>query len=215
MSSYLTALQNKTLIHPAENESADVSARFERTDNQLVELVLAGDAEAFEQIFDRHKRLVAIIANRYFRRPEEIEEIIQISFTKAFSELGGFRGRHDRSLSSWLARISSNACLDMLRSQARKPERLNCDLSEIEADSLLAFTAVDSADAENIILDRDLMEKLLGGISADDRILLQMLYAEEMSVADIAEVFGWSKSNVKIRAWRARAAVRKVLRKFL
>src|SRR5258708_33633123 len=208
MSSYQTALQNKTLINRVNDESAVAPLRVERTDKQLVDLVLAGDGLAFEQIFDRHKRLVAIIANRYFRRPEEVEEIIQISFAKAFTELGTFRGRYDRSLSSWLARITSNACLDALRSQKRKPERLTCDLSDQEVESLLELTAVDSDATESAIQDRDLTEKLLARIPEEDRALLQMIYAEEMSVADIAEAFGWSKSNVKVRAWRARAALR-------
>lgn len=215
MSSYPTALQNETLIHRVNSEADDVPVRGLRTDNQLVELVLAGDGTAFEQIFDRHKRLVAVIASRYFRRQEEIEEITQISFAKAFVELGGFHGRHDRSLASWLVRITSNACFDTLRSQRRRPERLNCDLSETELESLSELTAVDSTHAENAILDRDLTEKLLGKIPVEERILLQMLYAEEMSVSDIAEMFGWSKSKVKIRAWRSRSALRKVLRKLL
>ena len=215
MSSYQTALQNETLINRVNDESAVERLRAERTDNQLVDLVLAGDEAAFEQIFDRHKRLVAIIATRYFRRPQEIEEIIQICFAKAFAELGTFRGRYDRSLSSWLARITSNACLDTLRNQKRKPERLTCDLSDQEVESLLELTAVDSQHAENAIQDRDLTEKLLARISDEDRALLQMMYVEEMTVADIAELFGWSKSNVKIRAWRARLALRNVLKKFL
>ncbi|MEO7658578.1 MAG: hypothetical protein ABIV48_03095, partial [Pyrinomonadaceae bacterium] len=80
MSSYPTALQNETFIQRAEDDLADLPLTAERTDNQLVDLVLAGDGTAFEQIFDRHKKLVAIIAGRYFRRPEEVEEIIQISF---------------------------------------------------------------------------------------------------------------------------------------
>ena len=58
-----------------------------RTDNQLVELVLAGDTAAFEQLFDRHKRMVAGLASRYFRRPEEIEELVQTAFAKAYMEL--------------------------------------------------------------------------------------------------------------------------------
>ncbi len=215
MSSYQTALQNETYIHRADDETADVPVYVERTDNQLVDLVLAGDGFAFEQIFDRHKRLVAIIAGRYFRRPDEIEEIIQISFAKAFTELKSFRGKYDRSLSSWLVRITSNACFDTLRSQKRKPERLDCDLSEAEIDSIVKLTADNSLIAEKSLLNRDLTEKLLARISDEDRILLQMIYSEEMSVADIAEIFGWSKSNVKIRAWRARSAVRKVLRKLL
>ena len=215
MSSYPTAIRDETLIQRAETDAANTHVRAERTDNQLVELVLGGDHFAFEQIFDRHKRLVAIIASRYFRRQDEIEEIIQIAFAKAFAELGNFRGVHERSLASWLVRITANACFDTLRSQKRKPETLTCELSEAEVSSLLELTADDSRAAEKNLLDRDLTEKLLAGLPADDRTLLQMMYAEEMSVGEIAEVFGWSRSNVKIRAWRARTALRKVLRKIL
>lgn len=86
MSSYQTALQKENFIHHADDMSVETRVCVERTDNQLVDLVLAGDGYAFEEIFDRHKRLVAIIANRYFRRPEEIEEIVQIAFAKAFTD---------------------------------------------------------------------------------------------------------------------------------
>ena len=215
MSSYPTALQNKTFATRVEMEVADSAVCVERTDNHLVELVLSGDGFAFEQIFDRHKRLVAIIASRYFRRHDEIEEIIQISFAKAFAELGNFRGLHDRSLASWLVRITANACFDTLRNQKRKPETLTCELSDREVESLLQLTADDSRAPEKTLLDNDLTEKLLARIRADDRTLLHMMYAEEMSVGEIADVLGWSKSNVKIRAWRARGALRKILRKIL
>lgn len=215
MSSYQTALQNESFIHRVDDEPVDVLAHVERTDKQLVDLVLAGDGGAFELIFDRHKRLVAMVANRYFRRPEEVEEIIQISFAKAFSELASFQGKYDRSLSSWLAKITSNACFDALRYQKRKPERLTCDLSEHEIESLLELTADNTRSAEKAVVDSDLTEKLLAGIPAGDRVLLEMLYADEMSVADIAEAFGWSRSNVKIRAWRARSALRKILRRIM
>jgi RNA polymerase sigma-70 factor (ECF subfamily) len=215
MSSYPTALHEDKLIQRSELDAMDDGVKAERTDRQLVDLVLDGDHYAFEQIFDRHKRLVAGVASRYFRRGEEIEEIIQIAFAKVFTELDSFRGVHDRSLASWMVRITMNACFDTLRSQRRKPERLNCDLSETEAEALLALTADASLAPENELLDRDLAEKLLSAIPEDDRLLLQMLYAEEMTTADIAEVFGWTKANVKVRAWRARGAARRVLRRFL
>jgi RNA polymerase sigma-70 factor (ECF subfamily) len=216
MSSYPTVLQNKTLItHRGDEDASDVPVNVERTDRQLIDLVLAGDGTAFEEIFDRHKRIVAIIASRYFRQREEIEEIIQISFAKAFADLGRFRGDHERSLSSWMIRISSNACLDTLRSQRRKAEKLDCELSDHEIEALLELTADNSRAAEQGLVDRDLTEKLLCGLGDDDRMLLHLLYAEEMSVTDIADVFGWSGSKVKIRAWRARVALRKRLKKYL
>lgn len=214
-SSYPRVLPKQNIISHVEDHSADSSVRAERTDNQLVDLVLAGDAGAFEEIFDRHKRLVAVVSSRYFRRPDEIEEMIQITFSKTFKDLGRFRGDHDRSFSSWLVRITTNACLDTLRSQKRKAERLTCELSDAETESLLELTAVDGSRAESQILDRDLIEKLLALIAPTDRAILQMLYAEEMSLADIAEVLGCTRANVKVKAWRARAAVRKALKTIL
>lgn len=215
MSSFQTALQKENFIHRADERSTDAHVCVERTDRQLVDLVLTGDCYAFEEIFDRHKRLVAIVASRYFRRHEEIEEIIQITFAKAFAELESFRGDHERSFSSWLVRITTNSCFDALRSQKRKPERLTCDLSDAEVDALQQLTADTSMSAEKDLLDRDLADKLLAMIPEDDRLLLQMLYSDEMTTADIAKFFGLSRANVKIRAWRARSAVRKVLSRFL
>lgn len=215
MSSYPTVLKAKTLVHRVDHSTAEAPLRAERTDKQLVDLVLSGDNTAFEQIFERHKRLVAVIARRYFRRPEEDEEIVQISFAKVFVELGKFRGIHDRSLSSWLVRITSNACFDVLRSQKRKPEQLECDLTENETGSLLDLAAGYDSMAEQTVIDRDLVDKLLARVPNEDRILLRMMYAEEMSVADIGAALGWSTAKVKIKAWRARGALRKILKKYL
>jgi RNA polymerase sigma-70 factor, ECF subfamily len=215
MASYPTALSSDRIIQRPLEEAGDAHVSAQRTDRQLVDLVLAGDQTAFEQIFDRHKRLVAAISSRYFRRPEEIDELIQISFAKAYTEMGSFRGEHERSFASWLVRITSNACFDVLRSQRRKPERLNCDLSEWEADSLMELTADVSASVEQTLVDRDLSEKLLSGLPPEDRALLEMMYSDEMSVAEIADTLGLTKSNVKVRAWRARTSLRKVLRKIL
>lgn len=216
MTSYETALQNENLISRADEQTIDGAVRVARSDRQLVELVLAGDGSAFEQIFDRHKRMVAVVAGRYFRRPEQIEEIIQISFAKSFVELAKFRGLHDLSLASWISRITVNACLDTLRIQKRKPENLCCELSDGETESLVELAADSGTrSVESQLLDRDLAEKLLSRVGDEDRALLQMLYVEEMTVSEIAGLTGWSQSKVKIKAWRARNVLRKMLKKYL
>jgi RNA polymerase sigma-70 factor (ECF subfamily) len=214
MSSYPTALQDTTIAKRVE-ENAAAYARAEMTDKQLAELALAGEQFAFEQIFDRHKRLVAVVASRYFRRPEEVEEIVQVAFAKAFHDLTKFRGEHDRSFASWMVRITSNACFDTLRNSKRRPETLDCELSDREADAIQQLTADGSLAAERDALDKDLVAKLLSKLAPDDRALLHMLYTEEMSIAEIAETLGWTRANVKIRAWRARASLRKVVGRFL
>ncbi len=215
MISYPTALQNENAITRADEDVAHGAVRVTRSDSQLVELILSGDETAFEQLFDRHKRMVGLVAGRYFRREDQIEEMVQISFAKAFVELGKFRGDHELSLASWLSRITTNSCVDTLRSSKRKPEHLCCDLTEGELESIAAFPSAAIPNAEKLSLDRDLADKLLSRLPCEDRALLQMLYAEEMSVAEIAETTGWSQSKVKIKAWRARNAMRRVLKMFL
>lgn len=216
MSSIREAFQPEGILGYAGDEKAASGAvRAVRTDSQLIELVLTGDEIAFEQIFDRHKRTVARTAARYFQRPELIEEIIQIAFAKAFVELPKFRGEHELSLPSWLGRIAANACLDTLRSQKRKPEDLQCELTSGETESILDLTVATGQSSEQSLISRDLSQKLLAHLPEDDRALLQMLYVDEMSVAQIGELLGWSVSKVKIRAWRARHSLRKVLKKYV
>ena len=216
MTSIREAFQPEGILGYAGDEKvASGAVRAVRTDLQLIELVLAGDENAFEQIFDRHKRFVARTAARYFQRPEQIEEIIQIAFAKAFVELPRFRGEHELSLPSWLGRIAANACLDTLRSQKRKPEDLQCELTSGETETILDITAATGLSSEESLVSRDLSQKLLAHLPEDDRALLQMLYVEDMSVAEIGDLLGWSVSKVKIRAWRARHSLRKVLKKYV
>jgi RNA polymerase sigma-70 factor (ECF subfamily) len=72
-----------------------------------------------------------------------------------------------------------------------------------------------SRDAESAVISRDLANKLLARLSADDRIVLTLLDAEELSVAEIAVVMGWKVSKVKVRAHRARQSLRRVLGEFV
>ncbi|MGD9562883.1 MAG: RNA polymerase sigma factor [Pyrinomonadaceae bacterium] len=205
------ALQSETLIRPAEDDGLD-AFRAERTDAQLVEIVLCGDQSAFEELFDRHKRLAASVASRYVRRPEQVEEVIQTAFAKVFVELDRFRGENDLSFASWLARITSNTCLDLLRQQKRRPEDLVEDLAGVE---LRQTGIAHHRNTEDKVINRDLAAKLLSHVPADDRALLHMLYAEEMSMAEAAEQLGWSVSKTKVRAWRARHSLRRTLRRYL
>lgn len=206
-----TVLHNKFWALSAE--TSDESS-LELSDKILVERVLAGDETAFEQIFERHKRLVARVASRFFRQPAEIEEIVQITFTKTYFELKHFRSDGDSSLPGFLARVASNAALDVLRSRKRKAENFFSELDDGEKTSLIEILEGDDG-AENDFINRDLAEKLLSRLAAEDRAVLEMLDAEEMTVAEVSEITGWSNSKVKVKAHRARRALRKILKRFL
>ena len=140
---------------------------------------------------------------------------MQISFTKVYFELKNFQFKPDFSFGGWVGRITANVCLDILRSQKRKPEDLICELSSDEIEFLLTDTPVKEKTAENLLVERDLAEKLLACLEAKDQAILQMLYEEEMSVGEIAQITGWSNSKIKVRAFRARKLLRKILKKFV
>ncbi|MGH9945120.1 MAG: RNA polymerase sigma factor [Pyrinomonadaceae bacterium] len=186
-------------------------------DAQLVARVVAGDEQAFEELFNRHRRRVALVAGRFFRQREQIEEIVQESFTKAFFALGDFSNQQEASFAAWIARIAFNTCYDELRRIKRRHEDALGDVSEEEAVWLKEQVRDESAghDIESATIARDLAGKLLSRLSPEDRSVLVMLDVEGMSVSEIAEANKWSASKVKVRAHRARASLRRVLGKFL
>ncbi len=212
---YPTAWENDILMPRAESGSTEIQVCSDTSDNRLVELILTGDETAFEQLFERYKRLVAATGARYFQQPEQVEEIIQITFAKVFFELENFRGRHDFSLASWLGKIATNTCLNTLRTKKCKAESQLSDLSEIKINTFFAGAGRSGNDAEKSLVERDLADKLLSNLGTEDRALLQMLYVEEKSIGEVAGITGWSVSNVKVRSYRARNTLRKLLRKFL
>jgi RNA polymerase sigma-70 factor (ECF subfamily) len=186
-------------------------------DVELVARAVAGDETAFEELFNRHRRRVSLIAGRFFRQREQIEEVVQESFMKAYFALPDFTNQQENSFASWIARIAFNACYDELRRMKRRPESASGDMSEEEAAWLKAQLRAEGAgdDIEAAAVARDLAHKLLARLSPEDRLLLVMLDVEGLSVAEIGETNSWSISKVKVRAHRARASLRRVLERFL
>ncbi|HEU4391842.1 MAG TPA: sigma-70 family RNA polymerase sigma factor [Blastocatellia bacterium] len=184
------------------------------TDDSLVAAAGSGDGLAFEQLFERHKRRVARLAGRFFTESSGVEEIVQEVFVKVYFALGDYRPDDAASFSAWVNRITINACYDQLRKRKRRPEG-----SIVSDDFELAEMRVrlrgETGDAENTLIARDLATKLLARIKPDDRVVLTLLDGEEMPVGEIARVMGWTSSKVKVRAHRARAALRRVLSEFL
>jgi RNA polymerase sigma-70 factor, ECF subfamily len=188
------------------------------SDLALVNQASAGDEAAFEELFNRHRRRVSLIASRFFRQPQQIEEVVQESFTKAYFALSDFSNTQENSFAAWLARISFNACYDELRRMKRRPESTLSNVSEEESAWLKEhlLTATDAgSDIEATAVARDLATKLLSRLSPEDRLVLVMLDAEGMTVSEIAKSMKWSVPKVKVRAHRARASLRKALKRFL
>jgi RNA polymerase sigma-70 factor (ECF subfamily) len=187
------------------------------TDEALVDSIRAGDANAFEELFMRHRRRVARIIGRFFNRPERVDEIIQDVFAKVYFALGDYSADRGKSFSAWLSRVTINACYDELRRARSRPERSISDMTNDETVWLNSRMSSETAggNAESTAISRDLANKLLARLSAEDRLVLTLLDAEDVTVAEIAALTGWKTSKVKVRAYRARHALRRVLGEFV
>lgn len=187
------------------------------TDEALVESIRLGDEDAFEELFMRHRRRVARIIGRFFNRPERVDEIMQDVFAKVYFALGDYSADRGKSFSAWLSRVTINACYDELRRARSRPESSISDITSDEAVWLNSRLSSEDpgANAESIVISRDLATKLLARLSAEDRMVLTLLDGEDSTVAEIADLTGWKISKVKVRAYRARHALRRVLAEFI
>jgi RNA polymerase sigma-70 factor (ECF subfamily) len=188
-------------------------AASQNFDDILVERILAGDDDAFEQIVARHSRRVFAIARKFFRSPETVEDIAQETFVKAFSSLASYR--QGACFERWLARIAVNNCYDELRRRRKRSESLLADVTDDEAawiDSKLAGVSFDLhvGEGEREIAG-EIAEKLLAQLSPESRLVLVLLHAEEYSSREIAQMMGWTEAKVKTKAFRARHEMRRAL----
>lgn len=182
---------------------------MERSDAELIAAVLGGDAASFEPLVHRYLPRVFGTVRRYARRESEIEDIVQEIWLKAFQKLGSFRG--DAPFEHWLMRLAVHTCYDALRSHQRNRESTFTDLTKEEEDWLERFVK-DPADAgDHASAAQQLVQRLLERLSPPARLVIQLLEIEERSVKEISALTGWSVALVKVRAFRARAEMKKLL----
>jgi RNA polymerase sigma-70 factor (ECF subfamily) len=182
---------------------------MERTEAELIAAVLAGDAESFEPLVQRYSPRVFATARRYARRESEVEDIAQEVWLKAFGRLRSFRG--EAPFEHWLMRLTVRTCYDFLRGHQRNRESTFSDLTEPERDWLERFVTQPEAASENADAARLLVTRVLERLSPPAQLIITLLEIEDRSVKEIAALTGWSVPLVKVRAFRARREMRKVL----
>jgi len=170
----------------------------EPTDDRLIQSTLAGDDEAFAALVQRHKRRIFGIAARFTRNDHELDDLCQEIFIKAYRQLGKFRG--DAPFEHWLTRVGVRTCYDHLRKTRHDRDAVALDNIELPT--------TDNIEPRRA---REVLDFALAKLSAEERLVITLLELEERTVREIAELTGWSESNVKVRAFRARQSLKKIL----
>jgi RNA polymerase sigma-70 factor (ECF subfamily) len=186
---------------------------MEDEDHALVEMARDGHPHAFAELVARHKSRILAMASRFARNSHETDDLAQEIFIQAWRGLAKFRG--DAPFSHWLNRLAVRGCYQFLRRHRQRRER------EVSLDALASSSAgglpemasdpVDAARAESAADAARLLHSALRQLKPKDRLVITLLELEEKSVRETATLTGWSESNVKVRAHRARVRLKQIL----
>jgi RNA polymerase sigma-70 factor (ECF subfamily) len=184
----------------------------EVSDIEIIRRVNGGDTDAFAVLLERHKGHVCRIAKKHvpFHR---VEEISQDVFIRIFRSLGSFKG--EGGFRQWISKITVRTCYDFWRKEYRNRELPMSSLTDRHEDWLEVVTADSSGEAFERACRKkeagEVLEWALDRMTPEDRMVLELVHLEGLSGREVAELTGWSIANVKIRAYRSRNKLRKLL----
>jgi RNA polymerase sigma-70 factor (ECF subfamily) len=178
-------------------------------DPQLVQLVLDGDTEAFNDLVERHQSRAYNLCVRMLGDADAAADVAQDAFISAYKHLPSLRGE----FRPWLMRIVANGCRDVLRSQKRRPS-VSLDL-ERDDDDTPAMQLADTGDGpEAALMKRELQKTIAGALAEipdDQREVVILSDIQGLSYQEIADMTGINIGTVKSRLNRARSRLRELL----
>lgn len=176
------------------------------SDDELVARARQGDREAFDAIVDRHADHVYGICLRYFGNPHDAEDAFQAAFLACYRGLHAFRGR--AALSTWLYRVTTNACHDLARRRSRQPRTVPLDTQARPSHEPMDQAAVDRLAAAELQPD---LVAALALLDADQRHAVVLRDVIGASYDDIAAVQQVAVGTAKSRVHRGHARLARIL----
>jgi len=186
------------------------------TDAEIVSQVLDGDVNAFEPLLIRHRDLVFKIVAKHVPY-NDVEETTQDVFVRVYQSLPTFKGKSD--FRHWLSSIAVRTCYDYWRKAYRSGEMA---VSSLTARHQKWLEDVISEESEHLLNKKgaqkeamELLDWALGKLPAEDRTVLELVYLEGLSGKEAADLLGWSVAKVKVRSFRSRKKLQKLLTAFM
>ncbi len=179
-----------------------------------LDAVRRGDEEAARQLFHHLHPLVFKVVRSHLPKRMSDEDLAQTVFMKVFANLDQYSGR--APFEHWVSRIAVNTCIKALRAEMVRPEVRWADLSEDESDALDWLASTDAElQPDQSAGSRDLVERLLGALKPKDRLVIELMSLEGRSIEEVGQITGWNHAVIKVRAFRARAKLRKHLERLM
>jgi RNA polymerase sigma-70 factor (ECF subfamily) len=167
-------------------------------DGQDVRQSLNGDGDAYRRIIQRHQAAVARRLIRFSRDPRVLEELVHETFVQAYFSLPKYRSA--APLEHWLHRIAVRVGYRYWTS--RRDQR---QMQSLDGQAIAAPAAPDSP------ADREAIDAVLTQLPPRDRLVITLLYLEDHSIEQAAQLTGWTRTMVKVQAFRARRKLKKIM----
>lgn len=170
-------------------------------DALLVARVQRGESSAFDELVRKHQGMIAALLHRFAGRPADVEDLVQETFLRVHKALP--RWTPEQPFVHWLRRIAVNIGRDYCRARARRPIG-----EEMPSDDRLPATRGGDPSTQAALAE---VRQLLALLPPDDCTLLTLQYLEEIPLAEIADMLGWSLINTRVRGFRARRRLQQLL----
>jgi RNA polymerase sigma-70 factor, ECF subfamily len=179
----------------------------EQTDKQLVERAKKGDRRAFDLLVLKYQHKIFGLISRYIKDTDEIQDVAQEAFVKAYRALPKFRG--DSAFYTWLYRISINTAKNYLVARSRRPPGVDVDVADAEYfEGPSALKDIESPESHLFGEElQQVVQKAIRELPEDLRAALTLREFDGLSYEDIAEVMDCPVGTVRSRIFRAREAV--------
>ena len=176
-------------------------------DRENIKATLAGDGEAYARLISRYQDKIGTRMWHFTRDQGTWEELVQDVFVEAYTSLRGFKGK--APFGHWLNRIATRVGYRFWKKRDTTNQTFHLDESTEHKFAAPTSASEDISPKEAA----DLIHTQLAQLPPRDRLVLSLIYLEQASIAEAAQLSGWSQSMVKVQAYRARKKLKRLLEK--
>ena len=184
---------------------------YKISDSDVIKRVLSGEKELYEILLRRNNQTLYRVIRSYLKEAEDIEDIMQNTYLKAYEKLYQFK--HTAKFSTWLIRIGINEALARLKTKGRFLT-LHKSIDNSIHDKIIEIPDLNQRNPEKNIISQEAKQMLELAIDKLD-IKYKNVYIlreiEGMSIAEVSDCLKLSNSNVKVRLHRAKAKIKENL----
>lgn len=178
-------------------------------DQIYIDKVLQGDTSSYSYLVDKHKDMAYTVALKIVRNSEDAEEVAQDSFIKAFQQLKSFQGKS--KFSTWLYTIVYRTAI----SKTRKKKIEVTAINEYVVDNYSTDTSFSQIEELKHEEQQKYIKEAINRLPELDALLVTLFYINENTLDEIEKITGYTKTNIKVRLFRARKKLYKSLEYFL